>query len=117
MSRKVNNHKSNKIIIASTNSSDFDKGSAQYIYGGTGEKALSNAQLQTLIQDNINSGATAPFNGLHLDFCNGNYFGFNLVIAGRPSYNNAGKIIITPYTAGLKRKAFDLLPSSFITVQ
>lgn len=90
--RSTNN---SRILIAASNSSDQDKAAAQYIYGGTGSKALSNAQLTTLIQDNINSGATAPYNGLHLDFANGSYFGMNLVLAGRAQYNNPGKIKIT----------------------
>jgi len=90
--RSTNN---SRILIAASNSSDQDRAAATYIYGGTGSKALSNAGLITLIQDNINSGGTASYNGLHLDFANGSYFGMNLAIAGRGQYNNPGKIKIT----------------------
>jgi hypothetical protein len=82
------------ILIAAENSSAADKKAAQYIYGSTTNKAITNAALTTLINTNISGGATAPFNGLTLNFANGNYFGMNLALTGRGAYNNPGKIKI-----------------------
>lgn len=81
-------------LIASTNSSEHDKKVAKYIFGQVGGKGITNAELETLINDNITNGATEPFNGLYFKFLNGTFDGINLKLNGRASYNNAGKIKI-----------------------